>query len=370
VFQTGAGEPTRDTEWALQPRVLKDTFVSFPDRFRRSPKYVEFRANAEIDDDQFAKQTIAASLLRLAQQIVHAHANMGLPQGDFAPVASSDVLVPSSVAAVVSQFGEWSSPSIGTRFLLRDYEGTVSRLVFSAEKIWFSGDPVRILARSWLPMSSRDGTTQVVVAERLNAVLSSVGVSVLPSVLEDAVLSGEVPDAWEGVKSFLGPAPEAGERDIRDRFDFLFKSYADVGQFTTAFTNARNSAVLAELALPWASPSAGHLDWSYNAKVRFSAVADQWARVSAAYAHFFELSSGVAARSVSSGSEAQLATVSVADGVTIVRTSLALSAPEFSLAACFPASGLFVGGNDRKVVLTTPLNVSQRGTEFCQRDWR
>lgn len=370
VFQTGAGEPTRDHEFAINPDVLSSVLPSLPSRYTKNPRYTEFRASAGISDAQFSSQLVAASLLRLAQQIVHAHVNMGLPQGDFSPVASSDVRVPAALNAVLSQFGEWSAPSLGTRFLLRGYEDTVARIVFAATRVWDSGQGVSVLERSWLPMSSKDEVTKVVVAHHLNEMLKEHDVSILPSVLEDAVLSGEVPDAWEGIKRLLGEPPSPGKPDPRDRFDFLFKSYADVGQFTVAFTTVPASLVLAELDLPWKNPSAGHLDWQFNAKSSFSRVSDLWARSSAAYAQFFELSTGLANRSAARGSGAQMAEVSDIEGVTVLKTGLALSAPEFSLAACFPPSALFVGDITRNVVLTTPLSISQRATEFCQLDWR
>jgi hypothetical protein len=369
VFATGAGEPTRDQEFSYTPPVLTSLVSNLAGRFTKSPGYAEFRTNADISDVQFQAQLSSAFLLRLAQQTVHAHVNMGLPQGDFAPVASSDVRLNSSLSAVVSQFGEFSSPTLGTRFLLRDYENTVARLVFAAQQVWTSG-PSGPLERLWLPMSSRDGVTRLILANRLNDFVSPLGISFSPGVLEDALLSGDVPEVWENVKRLFGDAPSPGRRDMRDRFDFLFKSYADVGQFATVFTSAEASAALRELHLPWTTPSAGHLDWHFNCKTVFSSVSERWARVSAAYAKFFEMSSGLSLRSSACGSHSQLAEVATIESITVVRTKMALSAPEFSLVACFPATATFACALDRRVVVTTPLAVSQRATEFCQQDWR
>lgn len=61
---------------------------------------------AGISDDEFENQLASAFLLSLAQQTVHSHVNMGLQQGDFAPVASSDVRLNQSLASIISQSGD------------------------------------------------------------------------------------------------------------------------------------------------------------------------------------------------------------------------------------------------------------------------
>nr|WMY82296.1 capsid protein [Diplodia fraxini partitivirus 1] len=370
VFQTGAGEPTRDVEYAISTSETWQQIDGLKGKFHRNPKYAEFRAHTDITDARFGAHLAVSYLLRLAQQLVHAHVNMGLPQGDFAPVASSDVRVPSSLASVVSQYGEFSAPSIGTRFLLRDYEASVSRLVFAADKIWDHGNASQWVHRSWLPMSSQDGVTKVFLAAKLRALIERVDVSIVPNVLEEGVLSGTVPDAWNAIKEILGDPPGDGEVDVRDRFDFLFKSYTNVGQFVTAWTTPAADAALRELGVTWNNPQAGHLDWDYRPKTRFSVIADQWQKLAPAYAQFFELSSGLATRSAARGSAAQMVEVTTVEDVCVLKAHLALAAPEFSLAACFPPKCYFVGGLTRRVVLTTSLNVQQRATEFCQLDWR
>jgi hypothetical protein len=369
VFSTGAGEPSRDHTFSIDGKTLGDVMRDLPGRFTYNPKYAEFKAHAEVDDSEFRNDLVSSALLRLAQQLVHSHVNMNLPQGDFAPVASSDVRVPASISAYLSQFGEFAVPALGTRHLFRDYENMVKKVVFTAGEVRSRG-PNGAMYRLWLPMSPGDGNTKLVIASRLADFLRNAEVSILPTVLEDAVLSGEVPDAWEGIKSFLGDEPGEGEVDTRDRFDFLFKAYGDVGQFLTAFTTPVASGVLAELSLPWPSPSAGHLNWQYNVKSEFTRLADIWARKSAAYSQFFEMTSAQTSRPSATGSQSQMAIVSDVESVTVVKTHLALSAPEFSLVACFPATATFTGGLSRRVVVTTPLSAAQRATEFCQLDWR
>jgi hypothetical protein len=365
VFQTGAGEPSRDVTFAIDNRVLLSTLSSLPTRYTYNAKYAEFKAHAEIDDQVFAKDLIVSSLLRLAQQVVHSHVNLGLPQGDFAPLASTDVRVPAAVSAYLSQYGEYAVPSLGTRYLLRGYEDTLASIVWCADRVNANGNLGAPLQRMWLPTRRSDDNTKAVIAARLREFLSLAHLSVDPNVLEEGVLSGSLPDEWGIVKLALG-----GDDATRDRFDFLFGSYADVGQFTTAFTTAEASAVLTELGLSWPAPSAGDLDWSFNVKRAFTRLSDLWARKSATYALFFELSSSVMTRPSAVGSPSQMASVSTMDSVTVLKTHLALSAPEFSLVACFPVTGLFSGGVVRNVVMTTPLSVLQRGTEFVQMDWR
>jgi len=369
VFQTGAGEPSRDKTFSIDGKTIDRVLRPFASRYVSQPQYAEFKANSGVDDMAFMRQTVSAALLRLAQQIVHSHVNMGLPQGDFAPVASSDVRVFSSVSAYLNQFGEFSVPALGTRFLLSGYEETVTRLVMAADDIVNRGMN-GVLKRMWLPVCPTDRHTKTVVASALNEFIRSVDVQIPATVLEDAVLSGSVPDAWEGIKDYLGPEPEEGAVDRRDRFDFVFRASADAPDFVTHWSTESASAALLELGLEWSSPSAGHVNWQYNVKSSFTRLADSWAKRAAAYAKFFELSSGLASRSSASGSPAQMAEVKTVTGVTVLSTSLALSAPEFSLSVCFPASCVFTGGLDRLVILTTPLSVDQRATEFCQMDWR
>jgi hypothetical protein len=362
VFQTGAGEPSRDRHFAISGPVLKETLTAFPGRFTPNPKYAQFKAHSEISDADFKKNLVSAALLRLAQQVVHSHVNMGLPQGDFSPVASTDVRIPASIAAYTTQFGEFSVPALGTRFLYSGYEDTISHLVWCADAVHTSGR-LSALSRLWLPMSASDHYTKAVVADALNRFLGQAGVTISSTELEEAVLSGDVPDVWENVKDLLG------DEDVQDRFDFLFKSY-DLAQFFAKFSADDSLAVLDEIGLEWRSPLAGHLNWSYNVKQAFTRLADTWAKLSAAYAQFFELTAGAATRTTASGSQAQMVEVASVSEVCVLKTHLALSAPEFSLAACFPPSCSFENGLTRLVVLTTPLSVSQRATEFCQLDWR
>lgn len=370
VFSTGAGEPTRDATFVYDHEALGRLVPDFWERYSRSPRYVEFKANSGLTDDQFRSYLSTAFLLGLAQQTVHSHVNMGFPQLDFAPINSSEVPLPNGVRAVLSQFGEWQEPMLGTRFLLSSYPTTVSRLVLWAQQVYNGGSGPAVCARGWLPMSSQDPVTRTAIADRLNGLLGDLQLTVNETALEEAVLSGTVPDWWENLKSFFGDPPGEGQTDERDRFDFLFRSYANAGAFTVAFTTTAASAVLEELDLKWDRPNANHMDWDFNAKSVFSDLADRWSRVATAYGQFFEMSSGTANRTSARGSAAQMVDVRIVEGVTILKTHLALSAPGFSLAAAFPPECLFTEGLRRNVVVTTPVNVQQRATEFLQSDWR
>jgi len=366
VFQTGAGEPARDKNFAIDEAVLASQLKSFPTRYTYNEKFNEFTSNAGIDDAVFAKDVTVASLLRLAQQVVHSHVNMGLPQGDFAPMASTEVHVPGSIAAFISQHGEHAVPALGTRFLYKDYENTVRSIVWAAQKVKENGGSVAPILRMWLPVRPGDQHTKQVIASRLLDMLSSINISISSEVLEEALLSGNVPYEWELIKPALG-AEEGGDRD---RYDFLFASYRDAPHFVTAFTQAGRPEVLDQIGLVWADPRADHVSWDFNAKEIFTNLSDAWARKSVTYAKFFEMSSSQMTRNSALGSQAQMAIVSTRDGITIVKTHLALSAPEFSLAACFPATAIYSGDLERRVVVTTPLSVLQRATEFVQMDWR
>nr|AGI52209.1 truncated coat protein [Verticillium dahliae partitivirus 1] len=331
VFQTGAGEPARDQTFALDERVLERSLRTFPDRFTFNAKYAEFKSHAESFQTSLAKDLVVAALLRLAQQVVHSHVNMGHRPGEGAPVASSDVRVPASLAAFISQFGEFSVPTLGTRFLFSDYENTVRSIVWMAEGVKRNGVGGAPLKRSWLPVRPSDGHTKTVIASRLCELLAQAELEDRTVLHARGVLSGEIPDAWESIKPVLGDSDER-----RDRFDFLFKSYRDAPAFVTAFTTTSASGVLAELDLSGDRPSAGHVDWTFDPKEVFTRLSDAWARRSTTYALFFELSSSQMTRNVSAGSQSQMARVNTRDGVTVVKTHLGLSAPEFSLVACYP----------------------------------
>jgi hypothetical protein len=365
VFQTGAGEPSRDQFFEYDPVTLSDTLKTFVPAYKEHPKYAEFLAYTDYNDKDFEKQLVTAALLRIAQQVVHSHVNLGLPQGDFSPVASTEVRVTGAMSAYCHQHGEFAVPALGTRFLYKDYPSTVKSLVWAAKQVDASKTLNGVIERSWLPVSASDGHTKQIIAHHLNKFLASSEVMYQSAELEKAVLSGTPPDSWDELKAFFGDTDTK-----KNRFDFLFKSYADAPTFVTEFTKTASSAVLKELDLKWEKPSAGHVDWTFNVKELFTTLSDNWAQKSAAYAHFFELSSSQVNRSAALGSQAQLATVSTTDAITIIKTHLALSAPEFSLVACFPVSCFFSGGIARNVVLTTPLSVMQRRTEFIQMDWR
>ncbi|AKF14165.1 capsid protein [Talaromyces marneffei partitivirus-1] len=374
VFATGVGEPTRDQEFAYSPTALKEVFSDLSPRYSENAQYAEFRSYSDSTDEDFRDWLTVSSFLRLAQQTVHAHVNMGLPQGDFASVASSEVMLPSALSAVVQQFGEMPIPSLGTRFLLRDYQNAVRRLVWVADQVDTNGDAASAIESSWFPFSRNDGVTKLVVARALCEWFRNThGVCLTVNRVEAAVLSGHAPVEWGNMKDFLGPSPRptgATGADPRDRFDFLFASHGTVDAVRNAYTTPGASAALLELDLTLVTTVIGRITWNFNAKESFARLAEKWARVSPTFARFFEMSSGLANRSSARGALTQFAQVSRSDGVSVLKTTMAVSAPELSLAVCFPPTCLVSGEPDRRVIVTTSLNVSQRATEFCLKDWR
>lgn len=370
VFHAGAGEPSRDQLFAFDLGPLQDVVQSFYGNYVKSPKFAEFRAHAGTTNAEFQKMTAVSFFLRLAQQLVHTHVNVGLPQGDYSNVSSTDIRVTGAVAAAVSQYGEYTVPALGTRFLLTDYDSTVIRMIHAAKEIE-RGESIRnVVSRLWLPTSASDGFFKLTVAQSLNSILEALELSIPVSVLKDAVLSGTVPDAWESIKGSLGAAPSPGRPDPRDRFDFIFQSQRDAAHFVTAWTSDAATPVLQELELDWNDPGPDQVNWSIQYKQLFTELSVKWAKLNAAYAQFFEMSSGLANRSAAVGSQSQMVDVTTSDEITVVKTHLALSAAQFSLAACFPPECIFEGALPRRVVITTPVSVSQRTTEFCQQDWR
>jgi len=361
VFPTGAGEPTRDSEFSYDPCVINDTFNDISDRFRNAPRFAEFTEHTGYDDEAFDRDVLRFSLLGLAQQTVFSHVNMGLPLGDFSAVSSTDTFAFSSLRSIISQFGEFSVPSTGTRFLLANYASTVSSLVYAASRLTESAGNNRSRVKMlWLPMSAKDTRTKHIVATRLYEVLLPLGADVPVSVLASALFEKKCPQ-FEAVKTLL-----SGEKS---RFDFLFKEMPDIAAWVEAFKPPAASGVLTELRLSWPSPIIGDLNWNFVPKVTFPELVDVWARKKAAFSKFFSLSSGLAGKSEAHGSPTQLSTVRQTSGVTIVQTLVAVSAPEFSLAACFPPSACTQLKSGYNVVLTTPVSVKVRATEFTQLDW-
>jgi len=275
---------------------------------------------------------------------------------------------------VIQQFGELAIPSTGTRFLLRDYQNAVKRLIFCASYIDKYGNPEKVIRSSWFPQTAHDGVSRLIIARSLCLYLEEIHhLTLRVSEVEEAVLSGEHPPGWDIVKDFLESSPPTGLTGAAARvmFDFLFASYASVDLCRNAMTANGVAATLSLLGLQVDASVIGQVLWtSFNAKQVFSELAEKWARTSAAYAQFFELSSGLANRSSAKGSLAQFAQVTNRDGVVVLRTALAVSAPELSLAVCFPPTALVSKEPERRVIVTTSLNVSQRATEFCLKDWR
>jgi len=300
-------------------------------------------------------------LLGLAQQTVFAHTNMGMPLGDFSPMTSTEVSIPTGIAQVISQFGEHQDPTLGTRFFLKDYASTVFALVRAARDTRADEDRIQCVKRLWLPTKRDDPMTRFIIASRLGEkVREFTGVDLNLSTLASKIFHEEW-DVFNELKPFFGANP--------DRFDFLFVSRLDEGQFTTAFTTVVATGVRAELNLPWDNPGAGHLAWEMVPKTTFPELANNLARKRATFAKFFSLSSTLGRRAGATGSMAQLSRVSSVVGVTVVAVHSALGAPELSLLVCFPPSALFSVRYNYNVLDTTPIPVNVRATEFLQLDW-
>jgi len=367
VFPSGAGEPTRDAAFCYDGNGLGQIVSDLPGRFTANSRYAEFSAHAEMSSDDFETRLSQSFYLGLAQQTVHAHVNMGLPMGDFSPIASTDVVNFSSVRSILTQFGEFSADSLGTRYLLEDYEGHVKACVRAAGRSR-NDKPDRVGQTFWLPTSSSDKRTKLLVARALADYISPFGVIPKVEQLAECVFQ-RTSDVWEGIKGMIGDSTSPGGTVLKDQFDFLFASYATEQAFVDGVGAPARRRALQALGFNWNTPSAGDLSWGGNPKQLFSAMADELARSRATFSKFFSSSSGLANRAVAMGSGAQLSQVKSNDGVFLVKSMLAQAAPEYSLLACFPCSCVLRDVVEFRVVLTTSINVSQRATEFTQLDW-
>lgn len=367
VFKTGVGEPTRDVEFAYRDDCLDDIIQPLFDRYAFNPKYAEFAFHTDYDDDKFSTDIQRQVYLGLAQQTVHAHVNMGLPLGDFSSIASTDVFQFTSLSNVIRQFGEFSDPSLGNRYLLRDYSTTIHSLVRAASLT--GGKKARDRARRtvWLPTKAKDRRTTFILAKRLADYLADK----LRVFLDIDELCDHLFDSSWDVFDNLKPLLDFGQpNDNVDRFDFLFTSYDTEVSFVQKFSGTGPQAVLTELGLWWDSPAQPDLAYDLVPKVRFPELVDQWARKRSAIEKFLSCTSGVANRSAAAGSQAQVSLVRSTPGVTAVHTHVALSAPELSLLACFPPSIDVQGLGPYNVVVTTSIPLKVRATEYLQGDWR
>jgi len=364
VFPSGAGEPTRDSHFAIDGQSIFNCFAGVGQNYLNSARYAEFSSHAEYGDVDFQKDVIISGLLSIAQQIVHAHQNLGLPMGDFSSISSTDMFTMSAVRSIVRQFGEFSVESLGTRFLLHSYEDEVTALVRTAKRL--KAQPTMsavstVLKEHWLPVRAGDPRVTFIVATKLKAYLERFHVSITMDELLSHLFQS-TSTAFDAVKTVL---PESD----RDKFDVLFSGYHTKSEFVAKFSGNANGWVLHALDLVWISPVVASLDWDVVPKVTFPSLADPWLKKRSTLIKFFSCGSGAIEKSSAAGSPAQLGVLEATSGVTIVKLMVAVSAPEFSLFACFPPSAVYPFGSDLNVVLTTSIPVKVRATEFMQMDW-
>lgn len=367
VFPAGAGEPTRDSFMALDGFSLMQSFSEMPDNYLSSERYAEFSMNATYEDSSFRKEVVTSTLLCLAQRIVHSHLNMGQAMGDFSSIASTDIYTMHSIMAVLEQFGEFSESYLGTRYLYKEYATEILALVRTAKSVAESnGDHdviVGILTAHWLPAKLDDKRTAFIVAHKLRGYFQERGITLK---LED-LCSNLFKQKFPAFKAALSVLPE----EEQGQFDLLFTGYRNQQEFRAKFagTNSKPEA-LDKLHLDWPGYSAELLRWGITPKTDFPELAEPWLRKKPTIGKFFNIVSGLAQKSEAMGTAGQISAVSVVSGVTVVKTKVALSAPQFSLISCFPPSAYVEDNDELRVVLTTSIPVNTRAIEFQQKDWR
>jgi len=363
VFRTSVEEPSQDVNFAYSPDSLSGVLKDLPERYTYNPRYAEFSDHATIETEAFMQDLQRMFVLAVAQQTIFAHVNMRLSLGDFSSIANTEVPMFTSLAAVIGQFGEYSDPSLGTRFILRDYRATIHSLVRLAKDLGqVAVDNDNAVRRMWLPTSPNDERTRFIVATRLsNLVFDKLSIRIPVQEFESYIFKEEMP-LFETLKTIMGDKP--------DRFDFLFKPLGDEGAITNRFTLNGAPAALEELGLPWKKPSAGHLNFSLVPKVEFPILADSLLRKRPAWSRFFHMVNSSANRTSAAGTHSQLSKVTVNAGVSLVQTHVAISAPELSLLVCFPPSAVVSDTGPLNVRSTTTVPTTNRATEFLQMDWK
>jgi len=365
VFQAGAGEPTRDVPIAYDPNTINNITSDLLGRYSSNPRFAEFQDHSGYTDSEFERDLVRMFLLSVAQQTVHSHVNMRLPLGDFSSISSTDVFLFPSLRSVVNQFGEFSAPELGSRFLLKDYPSTVASLVRAADHLLESDDAHDAkVRRMWIPTKLSDKRSAFVVAKALSGYINSVfEVELDPDILSGYIFH-EHWDVFDALKPLFG-----GDAEAQDRFDFLFTGYVSEQAFVDKFNNVGGQDVLDRLDLQWENPDKTHLDFSFVPKVVFPTLVDDWARKRGAIMKFFSVTVSVANRAVAKGSMAQISKVTNRNGVVLVSTHVALTPQESSLLACFPSSARYGFVGPLNVIQTTTIPISIRATEFLQLDW-
>jgi hypothetical protein len=369
VFPSGAGEATEDVLFALSGEHISKAIIGLGDDFINSARYAEFSSHASISDDVFRKDVVRFTLLALAQQIVHSHVNMQLSMGDFSSISSTDHYMMRSIRSIVEQFGEFSVDQIGSRYVLADYESTVKSLVYAAKQISKAdAKPAHMshyIKCMWLPTRLKDPKTTFIVAEALSRYTTTLGIKIPVEELLSTLFEG-MPSAFTAVKEVF-PAAE------RDDFDVLFTGYTTAQEFSSKFSGTRGDRILTNLGLYWGTDptrrTAASMDWNFVPKVAFPEMVDYWAKKRSTLTKFFSCSTGLAEKSSATGSPAQLSRVDTVSGVTAVRSRLALTAPEYSLLACYPPCCIVADDSKMNVVVLTSIPIKIRATEFTQRDW-
>jgi hypothetical protein len=362
VFPAGAGEPTRDAFFAIDGCSLKHSFSDVGANYVASGKFAEFAANAEYEANDFKRDMVVSALLATMQQVVNAHANMGLIQGDYSSIANTDFYVTAGVQHIVNQFGEFPVESVGTRFLFKDYDSEIRALMRTAKKVHADYEHVGFyLNTHWLPTKANDERTKFILANKINGYFHGFGVQINVDTLVDSLFTRQ-----DGtIQALIGVLPEL----IRAKFGQLFEPYEDRAQFVQKFSGQAGQALLTVLGLSWQGPAVDHMVWDLIPKVEFPKLADLWMKKRPTMSKFFNCTSGLAQKSETLGSSSQLSKVSTRDGVTVVKTRFAITAPEYSLLACFNSSGIFPREGELNAVVSTTIPVQIRGTEFLQRDW-
>jgi hypothetical protein len=289
---------------------------------------------------------------------------MGYSIGDFSAVSTTEVYSPSALRAVIRQFGEFQVKDLGTRYLFASYPDEVTALVRTAGRVMLTDDvdDIPILLREhWLPTRVGDKRTSFIIAEALNRCLEGRGLSLPLKELRAHVFIKPY-DLFEQIKTVLFTDDEVKS------LDGLFKPYTDKQSFKAKFNNG-DTGVLKLLGLEWKKPSINDLEFGTIPKIKFPELAEFWIRKRATLQKFFSCGAGTAEKSTACGSLAQIASVECSNGITKIRSLCDLSANDYSLLSCFPATCILSSKVERNVVLTTPIPVKVRAIEFMQLDW-
>lgn len=171
IFDALSGPPKVKEPFLPNPASIA-TFVAVSfNSWQQGPKWAKsaaFAAQAGIEDLTTRRICVGACLYT-ASSFLQKHAAIGCADTQFGALKSSDVLVPSSLATALSQFGELQASANGRRYEVPDADSYTSHLIRSAHlynsPALVQDNQLALIANNWwTPVRPDDPVTDLFLA--------------------------------------------------------------------------------------------------------------------------------------------------------------------------------------------------------------